>query len=178
MGIRIAKLFPHLAIRVCTRHLVSNVDTMSILKCCIRGQYSLNPTGSVARSDGGSPLSWYYIVIMVRSLVLRFGSALLAAFFVCGGFVLPDIDAVLFHGVSSQQESRPHVESKGYAGCHAESCVLGTVSTQGPASGCRSPGFARPLPPVTAGFVSQVFIPSNAPSGLCGSRAPPVALLS
>ncbi len=108
----------------------------------------------------------------MRTLFLRITSSLLAAVFICGLVVFPDVDAVLFHGLSKQQENPVHVESKGFTGCHAESCVLTTVSTETVAPGSKGP-ISSIVFLVAAVPVTPRSMPCSTPVGLCSPRAPP-----
>ena len=118
-----------------------------------------------------------YHSTMGRSTLTRLRAAVMAACFLCAGIVFPDLDAVLFHGVS-QEDSRPHVETTDSAACHAESCVLGAVLPQGQKSGTVKADFERLLDPADLSQPSIVSISDRTPSGNTDSRAPPVASVS
>src|SRR5215207_5741777 len=80
---------------------------------------------------------------MKGSLSKRLHAAVMAVFFICAGIILPDLDAVIFHGASSQESSRSHVEAAGSGSCHAERCVLGAVLPQGQKAGTTLSSIAK-----------------------------------
>jgi len=102
----------------------------------------------------------------------RINAAILGVFFLCASIVLPDLDAMLYHGVLSQQETQSHVEAAGNPSCHAENCVLSAVSIQLHRAGAfyslerQAPASDLPRP-------VDPSVPSFSPAGTCCSRAPP-----
>jgi hypothetical protein len=111
-------------------------------------------------------------------MVSRLRAAIMAVCFLCAGVVLPDLDAVLFHGVRSQDESRPHVESTGAETCHAEKCVLGAGLPQGQKSSDLPSDFTRFDDPAVLLQPFSASISDRTPSGASDSRAPPAAPVS
>ena len=72
----------------------------------------------------------------------------MAVYFLCAAILLPELDALVFHGAPAQ-ESRVHIEATGTAACHAESCVLGATLPRGQRSQDFSPDIARLSDPAT-----------------------------
>lgn len=115
---------------------------------------------------------------MGQTVLARLRAAVLSACFICAGIILPDLDALWFHGVRSQEEARPHVEAAGSESCHAEKCVLGASLPQGQRAGGGHPDFNRLDDPPTVVPPFAAAISDRTPSGTSDSRAPPAALVS
>jgi hypothetical protein len=115
---------------------------------------------------------------MGRSILTRLSAAAVAAYFLCAAILLPDLDAVLFHGVLGEEETRTHIEATGNPGCHAENCVLGAILPQGPRSGGFSPDITRLSDSADLILPGAAAMVDRSPAGTCFSRAPPSTSVS
>ena len=102
----------------------------------------------------------------------------MVACFLCAGIILPDLDAVLFHGAPNHEESKPHVEATESGSCHAENCVLGAVLPQGQKSNTSAGDLSKLLEPTLLLLPRFAAISDRTPSGSSDSRAPPVLTVS
>jgi hypothetical protein len=117
-------------------------------------------------------------LIMGRSVLSRLRAAVMVACFLSAGIVLPDLDAIWFHGTRGQVESRPHVEATGSDSCHAEKCVLGAGLPRSQVSNGDLTEFTR-FDELAAPFLPFApSIPDRTPSGSSHSRAPPSSSVS
>jgi hypothetical protein len=96
----------------------------------------------------------------------------MAAYFLCAAILLPELDALVFHGAPAQ-ESRVHIEATGTATCHAESCVLGANLPRGQRSEDLSPDIARLSAPAALTPTAVSSFADRTPPGTCTPRAPP-----
>ena len=103
--------------------------------------------------------------------------ALLLALVLATGYLLPEADAVLFHGRPERDAGRSHIEQPSGCGAHSEHCVLDVLLGR--------PQFARAHRPVPSVRVVFVVVPAatflalpraSVPRSAHRTRGPPTPL--
>ena len=115
---------------------------------------------------------------MGRTILSRIAAAATAAYFLCAAIILPDLDALIFHGVEHQGNSQTHIETSGTPSCHAENCVLGAMATQIKHTGLLATKLARIAETASSPVHPAQLSLDNGPTGPSRSRAPPTVVHS
>jgi hypothetical protein len=111
---------------------------------------------------------------MLRSRRPRMYALVFAALFLGSGFVLPDLDALLYHSVRvSSEGNATHLELPGGCGAHSERCAIALATPVLQLAPYAPQAHSTSLKPAQATPAPLLVLPSSSGPLLHPSRAPP-----